>query len=70
MHPAICWCSGGFLNKELTDSHIEQLLSSGRTKLIMGFKGKKENSFDAMLVFDGGYNVTLAFPDRKTSRKR
>ena len=59
-----------FLNKELTDGHIEQLLSSGKTKLIKGFKGKKGNSFDAMLVFDGGYNVTLAFPDRKTSRKR
>ena len=59
-----------FLNKELTDGHIEQLLSSGRTKLIKGFKGKKGNSFDAMLVFDSGYNVTLAFPDRKTSRKR
>ena len=59
-----------FLNKELTDGHIEQLLSSGRTKLIKGFKGKKGNSFDAMLVFDRGYNVTLVFPDRKTSRKR
>lgn len=54
-----------FLNRELTDGHIEQLLSSGRTKLIKGFKGKKGNSFDAMLVFDGDYNVTLAFPDRK-----
>ena len=58
-----------FLNRELTDSHIEQLLSSGRTKLIKGFRGKKGNSFDAMLVFDGDYNVTLAFPERKVSRK-
>ena len=53
-----------FLNKELTDGHIEQLLSSGRTKLIKGIKWKNGNSFDAMLVFDSGYNVTLAFPDR------
>ena len=57
------------LNKELTDGHIEQLLSSGRTKLIKGFKGKKGNSFDAMLVFDRGYNVTLVFPDRKIFKK-
>lgn len=58
-----------FLNKELTDGHIEQLLSSGRTNLIKGLKGKKGNSFDAMLVFDGDYNVTLTFPERKASRK-
>lgn len=59
-----------FLNKELTDGHIGQLLSSGRTKLIKGLKGKKGNSFDAMLVFDSDYNVTLAFPDRKPSGRR
>ena len=58
------------MNKELTDGHIEQLLSSGRTKLIKGFMGKRGNSFDAMLVFDSGYNVTLAFPDKKSLRKR
>lgn len=55
-----------FLNKELTDGHISQLLSSGRTKLIKGFKGKKDNAFDAMLVFDRDFNVTLAFPERKS----
>ena len=59
-----------FLNKELTDGHIELLLSSGRTGTIKGFKGRKGNSFDAMLVFDSDYNVTLAFPDRKASRRR
>lgn len=58
-----------FLNRELTDCHLEQLLSSGRTSLIKGFRGKKGNTFDAMLVFDSDYNVTLAFPDKKTSRR-
>ena len=29
------------LNKELTDTHMEQLFSSGTTRLIKGFKGKK-----------------------------
>lgn len=41
-----------FLNKELTDQHMQQLFSSGKTKLIKGFKGKKGNvskrNFDAV----------------------
>ena len=41
-----------FLNKELTDQHLEQLFSSGSTRLIKGFKGKKGISFDAMVAFD------------------
>ena len=51
-----------FLNKELTDKHLSQLFSSGATKLIKGFKGKKGMAFDASLVFDKEYNVTLSFP--------
>ena len=51
-----------FLNKELTDQHFAQLFSSGTTRLIKGFKGKKGNSFDASLAFDKEYNVTLVFP--------
>lgn len=59
-----------FLNKELTEGHIAQLLSSGKTRLIKGFRGKSGNAFDAMLIFDRDFNVTLAFPDRKTPRGR
>ena len=51
-----------FLNKELTDQHLAQLFSSGTTKLIKGFKGKKGTAFDAALAFDKEYNVTLSFP--------
>lgn len=60
-----------FLNKELTDQHMEQLFSSGSTKLIKGFKGKKGNTFDAKLVFDSNYNITFSFPKRtaKSSKK-
>lgn len=53
-----------FLNKELTDQHFEQLLSSGTTKLIKGFKGKKNKTFDAMLTFDDNYNLTFSFPPK------
>lgn len=49
-----------FLNKELTDRHLEQLFSSGTTKLIKGFKGKRGVAFDAQLTFDGNFNVTFA----------
>lgn len=54
-----------FLNKELTDQHMQQLFSSGSTKLIKGFKGKKGNTFDAMLIFDSNYNITFSFPQTK-----
>lgn len=56
-----------FLNKELTDQHVQQLLSSGSTKLIKGFKGKKGNTFDAELKFDADFNITFSFP--KTAAK-
>ena len=56
-----------FLNKELTDQHMEQLFASGSTKLIKGFKGKKGNTFDAMLIFDANHNITFSFP--KTAGK-
>lgn len=58
------------LNKELNEQHLEQLLSSGATKQIKGFKGKKGNSFDAAVAFDDEFNVTLAFPDKKRGKKR
>lgn len=57
-----------FLNKELTDQHFGQLFSSGATRLIKGFKGRKGNAFDASLAFDKEYNVTLVFPG-KNGRK-
>ena len=54
-----------FLNKELTDRHLEQLFSSGSTRLIKGFKGKKGCSFDAALTFDDSFNLKLSFPKSK-----
>ncbi len=54
-----------FLNKELTDQHLEQLFSSGTTKLIKGFKGKKGVSFDAAIAFDEGFNLKLSFQKPK-----
>jgi DNA topoisomerase-3 len=61
-----------FLNKELTDQHLAQLLSSGTTKLIKGFRGKRDASFDAKLTFDKNFNVVFAPKEgaAKTIRKR
>lgn len=56
------------LNKELTDQHLEQLLSSGSTKLIKGFKGKKGVPFDAVVTFDEGFNLKLSFPKPKSGK--
>ena len=57
-----------FLNKELTDRHLEQLFSSGSTRLIKGFKGKKGCSFDAALTFDDSFNLKLSFPKPKGAK--
>ncbi len=54
-----------FLNKELTDQHLEQLFSSGTTRLIKGFKGRKGVSFDAAIAFDEDFNLKLSFPKPK-----
>lgn len=54
-----------FLNKELTDQHLEQLFSSGSTRLIKGLKGKKGGSFDATVAFDTDFNLKLSFPKPK-----
>lgn len=58
------------LNKELTDSHLEQLFSSGSTRLIKGFKGKKGVSFDAAITFDTEYNTVFSFPKTKDGKKK
>lgn len=58
------------LNKELTDTHLEQLFSSGSTRVIKGFKGKKGASFDAAVTFDTEYNPVFSFPKHKEDKKK
>ena len=57
------------LNKELTDTHLEQLFSSGCTKVIKGFKGKRGIPFDAAVTFDAEYNPVFSFPKTKGDKK-
>ena len=56
-------------NRTLTDDEIKDLLTDGRTKLLKGFKSKQGKSFDAVVAFDGDYNTTFVFPERKTTKK-
>jgi DNA topoisomerase-3 len=48
-----------FLNKHLSASHIEQLLTGGSTRLIKGFQTRKGKPFDACLRLDKNGNLTL-----------
>ena len=56
-------------NRTLSDDEIKDLLTDGHTKLLKGFKSKQGNSFDAIVAFDGEYNTTFVFPERKTTKK-
>ena len=56
-------------NRTLTDDEIKDLLTDGHTKLLKGFKSKQGKSFDAVVAFDGDYNATFVFPERKTTKK-
>ena len=38
---------------------------SGNTKLLKGFKSKQGKNFDAIVAFDGDYNTTFVFPEKK-----
>lgn len=48
--------------KTLTDAHIEQLFTSGRTEVIKDFKNKAGRKFDAVLTFDEEYRLKCAHP--------
>ena len=56
-------------NRNLSDDEIKDLLTDGHTKLLKGFKSKQGKSFDAIVAFDGEFNTTFVFPERKTSKK-
>ena len=56
-------------NRTLSDDEIKELLTDGHTKPLKGFKSKQGKSFDAIVAFDGEFNTTFVFPERKTSKK-
>ena len=52
-------------NRTLSDDEIKDLLTDGHTKLLKGFKSKQGKNFDAIVAFDGDYNTTFVFPEKK-----
>lgn len=55
--------------KQLTDKQITELVTTGKTGLIKGFKSKSGKPFDASLAFDEQYNMTFVFPEKKGKPK-
>jgi DNA topoisomerase-3 len=47
--------------KQLSDKQITDLLTTGKTGVIKGFKSKGGKSFDAALKFDGSFQVVFDF---------
>ena len=56
-------------NRTLSDEEIKDLLTEGHTKLLKGFKSKQGKSFDAIVAFDGEFNTTFVFPEKKATKK-
>ena len=52
----------------LTDKHIAELLTTGKTSVIKGFKGKSGKSFDAALKFDENFKTVFDFSDKKEKK--
>ena len=57
-------------DKQLTDKQITELVTTGKTALIKGFKSKNGKVFDASLAFDEQFNVTFVFPEKKGKPKK
>jgi len=51
--------------KQLSDKQITDLLTTGKTAVIKGFKNKSGKPFDASLKFDENFKVVFDFPERK-----
>ena len=54
-------------SRTLSDDEIKELLTTGKTKVLKGFKSKQGKSFDAIVAFDADYNTTFVFPERKSN---
>ena len=56
-------------NRDLKDEEIKELLTTGKTSLLKGFKSKQGKSFDAIIAFDANFNTVFVFPEVKNKGK-
>ncbi|MBT3981390.1 MAG: DNA topoisomerase III [Bacteriovoracaceae bacterium] len=54
-------------SKSLSDSTLQSLIGSGKTRFLKGFKSKSGKSFSAMLTMDKNGVVSMKFKNRSTS---
>lgn len=57
------------LSKEIKPTHIQQLLTDGKTELIQGFISKKRRPFDAYLLLGKNGKISFEFPPRKQRKQ-
>ena len=61
---------GEINGKKLTEDHIRQLVTKGRTALIKGFKKKDGTAtYDASLILTDGFKVRLEFDNQSKAAK-
>ena len=56
-------------SRNLKDEEIKELLTTGKTALLKGFKSKQGKSFDAIIAFDANFNTVFVFPEVKNKGK-
>ena len=56
-------------NRDLKDEEVKELLTTGKTSLLKGFKSKQGKSFDAIIAFDADFNTVFVFPEVKNKGK-
>lgn len=57
-------------NKTISEQHAKELLSTGKTDLIKGFKSNQGKAFSAYLVLKDDHSVGLQFEQNQSKRKK
>lgn len=79
IYPKVAKCSNAdcglavfrtIARKELSDKQLSDLLTTGKTGMIKGFKSKADKPFEAALQFDDNYRVVFDFPPKKGDKRK
>lgn len=56
--------------KELSDAHLTDLLTKGKTGVIKGFKNREQKPFEASISFDSEFKTVFAFSSKKGEKRK